>query len=214
MALDKPYCTLEDVQKETKNSSSSDTSWYQNQINLASRYIEDYCNTDFRYQDYSSTAYTVPRAHVLEDEVHFPWPILTITGVWVYSDHTESPADADKYEDDTYYFRAGEFVLYKQGAVSFPQPGAIFGTYPFIQNMDIKGTFGYALDGSNPDTAPPPTMPAAVRRACTLIAANWSNENRKEEVGLDGARTELLETSVPDEAKMLLHPWRQHSTFF
>ena len=43
---------------------------------------------------------------------------------------------------------------------------------------------------------------------------NLGSENRKEEIGLDGGRTELLETAVPPEAKTLLHPWRQHSTFF
>jgi hypothetical protein len=79
--------------------------------------------------------------------------------------------------------------------------------YPFKMNMELYGVFGYVLDNDNPLELPPPSIPSAVRRACIILAANWSNQNHKQVIGLGGDVTNLLETRVGPEVKMLLDPW-------
>jgi len=75
--------------------------------------------------------------------------------------------------------------------------------YPFRGIIELYGTFGYALDGTN-DQLPPPTMPAAVRRSAVIIASAWSYERAVQQVGLDGSTVNLLDNRITLEVEELL----------
>lgn len=201
MALERPYCIVSDVSSETQNSDAPD-SVYEGAINLASRFIDEYCQTDFWFHDYSSTVLEVPRSWVIGERVTLPWPIITLTGLWVYSDREIGAVDDDKFDFDEYYFEVGKSKIETEGGV--------FGVHPFKLNMELEGTFGYPIVDNE---TPPATLPQSIRRACTLIAANLSGENNKQVVGLDGVVSDMLDTRIPDEAKMLLKRYRLVSNY-
>lgn len=212
VTLDKPYCALLDVQRETKASGSEHDDKYHTAINLASRWIDHHCRRDFQYHDHSSTPLYVPQAWVLEDEVYLPWPIITLTYLAVYADKSDGPDSSDVWEATNYYAEpplpGGLGVTGKikaeQGDGRLGLYGGVFGSYPFRQHMQVKGTFGYeAAD----DETPSDDLPAAVRRACAIIAAAFSNEKHVEQVGFDGTRVELLDNRIPTEARQLLQPY-------
>ncbi len=233
-ALFQPYCTLLEVQQETKNSGSENDDVYRTAINLASRFIEDYCRRDFWFHDHTVDPLQVPRAKVMGDMVCLDWPILTLTDLRVWDRSAGASTPANSLPVEGYYFDPGHCLITREhgtfgGGAGFmegaynPNLGS-FGTnsgrltadthqgahgYPFRLSMELYGTFGYALDTdpTNYLELPPPKVPAAVRRACVILAANWSNENHKQVVGLDGSKTELLETRVGSEVKMLLERW-------
>lgn len=194
MSLSNPYCTLVQLQREIKNTDadSDDTvlAWHQDCINRASRFVDQYTHRDFLFHDYSSTALPVEPRWILGNEIWFPWPIKTLT---------ELTVDEVAQSTEDYTFRAGKrklvnvedlpVVEYQSGYVS------------------VKGTFGY---GTGADTTSPPVdanFPAAITRATVLIAAAFTADNRKEVAALDGTRTSLLDTNIPDEAIRLLNRW-------
>ena len=208
----RPYTTRTEVQKETKNSGSEQDDWYLQCINLASRFVEDRCKRDFWFHDYTSSPYQIDRRRVLGTTFVLPFPIITLTELRIFSDINEPNDNNDVWDTDEYHYVAGERTVYaeaeKSGLGVAGSPGH-FGLYPFRGFLRVKGTFGYALatefeTGFDEDTTPPPTLPAGVRRATTLIAAAISDEMHKEQVGLDGGRVELLDTKIPREALTLL----------
>ena len=203
MPLEQPYCTIEDVGKETKNSDSGQDTWYETIINLASRRVEELTHTDFWFHDHSATPLEVPRRRVLAGRAYLPYPMITLTGVTVFSDRTEGPTGNDVLDLDEFYCLVGERIIQAEGGT--------FGDYPFTLNMHVYGTFGYPLAGTNPTTTPPPTLPSGVRRATTLIAAAWSGENMKEAISLDGGRDEIMDSTIPSEAYRLLRKYTQES---
>jgi hypothetical protein len=209
----RPYTTVADVQRETKNSGSELDDWYQECINLASRYIEDRCKRDFWFHDHTSTPLKVNRRRVMEDRAILPYPIVTLTEVRVFSDIDDPDDGNDVWDTDEYFFEEGERTIHAEAENDWKFSGAPgrFGSYPFRGFLWVKGTFGYPLEtesGADPDTTPPPTLPAGVRRAATLIASAISDELHKEQVGLDGVRVELLDTRIPKEATYLLERYR------
>lgn len=58
--------------------------------------------------------------------------------------------------------------------------------------VQVYGTMGYQ------------EVPFEIQRACTLIAANLTVQNRKEIINSDGGRDSVLQTKIPDEALTLL----------
>lgn len=205
MPLERPYCSLLDVQQETKNSGSELDEVYATAINLASRWVDGHCQRDFWFHDHASSALAVPRSRVLEDMALLPFPILTLTEVACFTDITAGPTAADVLAAEDYFFEVGSPVL--------TQEAGVFGQYPFKGFLRLKGTFGYPLSATDPTITPPPTIPPDVRRAATLIAAAFSDENHKEQTGLDGQRIALLDTQIPIEARTLLKPWREVSNY-
>lgn len=195
-SLFRPYCSLADVQKECRNSKDINNDWFALCINRASRWIEEHCQRDFWLHDHASSPLRVPRQSVMSDEVHLLWPVLTLTKVAVVAQGNTAPTAADELASTDYYFEVGSRIITCDGGV--------FGPYPFKGVMELTGTFGYEV---TTEEVPPTNIPQGINRACSLIAAAWSSEKRIEQIGLDGAKIELLETTVPKEARLLLQRW-------
>lgn len=188
--LANPYCSLDDVQKELRNTDEVLEDTIIVAINQASRFIDDHCETDFLFHDYSASAYTVPRKRVIADSIFLPWPIVTLT---------EVISDGDSFDmgDDIYYEVGGREIQSLDGD---------FADYPCTLAVTVKGTFGYEADSATEVAA---TLPPHVRRAATLIAAAWTGRYQKEQVSADGLVQQLLLTDVPQEALRLLKRHKQ-----
>lgn len=191
MALERPYCSVQDVQLETKSSENELTSLYEASINRASRYIDAHCKRDFWFHDHTESPFIVPRNLVLGSHVALPYPILTISEVRYTTDASEASSAEQAVDAADYYFEVGKCSLHISSAVD----------YPFFGRVEVYGELGYAV---TLDTEVPVGLPSSVRRACTLLAAAWSNERRVEQVALDGSRTSLIDSSVPKEVPVLL----------
>lgn len=220
--LDKPYCSLLDVQKETKNSGTELTDWYNTCINTASRWVEEHCRRDFRFHDYSEgeDPLIVPRRWIMGDTVYLPWPIITITKLWVYSDRIIGKTDSDLWAATDYYFETDERK--QLGKISseagefgeFPRRGIRhFVSHPFRPNMVLEGTFGYPnADAEGVDeTTIPLGLPSSVRKATAVIAATMSMERRLEQTNLEGNRIELIELNIPRDVYKMLDKFRDFS---
>lgn len=207
VTLEKPYCTLLDVQSETKNSGTENDDLYLSCINAASRYIDTYCRRDFWFHDYTTTAYRVPRGSVIGNSIALPFSIIDLTEVRYVADATVTPSSAHTLSEIEYYFEEGRSTISISSTVEI--------NYPFDGRMEVYGEFGYSLslDENNDPivTQPPYDIPAAVRRAATIIAAAWSNERRLESVALDGSKSSILDNTVNKEVFSLLERFVRRS---
>ncbi len=209
-----PYCTIEEVQVETVNANLDGDldDLFASYINQASRMIDEICGTDFLYHDHLTTSFLVKPKNVFEKEIHLPFKILSLT---------ELKIDGEVVDVDKYFFIDGEKmirVVEANPATNYPFNKVecwgdnVFAYYPFKGRCEIKGTFGY----TSPDSEEPPTdLPSEVRRACVLIAAAWSAERRVDRVGIAGEVSNILDTSIPEEARRLLRRYslRRLTTF-
>lgn len=237
MLLDKPYCSLADVQRETKSSDPALDSIYNSAITAASRWVEQHCHRDFWYHEYTEeNPYVVPRSRVLGHSIFLPFPILRVDDIWVYSYSETGKTDNDKLEAGEYYFntsgyetytlysRYGDFAPYTSPAEAHTgnryqpyyngnnnNPSNFPSNYEntYHSFVELAGCFGYELDTENPDTTPPLTIPAGIGRATAIIASAWSGQLSKDDVGLDGVVASVLDTKIPSEAYKLLKPWVQ-----
>ena len=202
--LERPYATVDDVTRETKSSDSELTVLYEDAITAASRWIDEYCDTDFWYHVFGESssgssgssdpvdAWVVPSGLILDYEVCMPWPVISLTDIEV---------NGEPVAEDDYWFENGKKIIYFESKLHWQSKRR----GPTIK---VMGAFGYPLDLENPDTTPPPTLPSSVKRACVLIAAAWSGELHKVQMGLDGSRLEMLDNRIPSEAKTLLSVFR------
>lgn len=207
VTLERPYCTLADVQLETKNSGSENDDLYLNCINAASRYIDTYCRRDFWFHDYTTTPYRVPRSAILGNDIVLPFGIIDITEIRYMADSTVSSSPDFALSEIEYYYVPGRTIINISSTVQI--------NYPFDGKMEVYGTFGYnlALDADDEPilTQPPTDIPAAVRRAATIVAAAWSNERRLESVALDGSKSMVLDNTVNKEVFSLLERFVRRS---
>ena len=183
----RPYTTVDDVCAEMRVSSGEYTTKITDAINLASRWVDDFCGRDFWYHDYSTSAY---ETKCFDCTIVLPWPILSLVSV---------EARGVVYSDEIYWSDRTIDVGYHSD---------VFSELMRWEFVRVFGTFGYALQQSSPNTNPPVSIPASVRRATTLIAAAWTGEYRVEQVGLDGQRVSVAESKVPSDAKLLLSPFK------
>ena len=194
------YCSLEALQKETGNSDEDLESWFEECIISASRWIDDYCYTDFLAHDYSVNGYTLASAEAVGGELFVPWPIQTLEEVksgdlvvheslyeWVVGKRSIRLLDGSNWiaKNQPRHNSLGYGMGYEIARVGYAMP------------LVVKGEFGY----SEP--------PRAVQTACCRIAAAWSHEKRREKVAMDGTRTSLLDERIPEEATMLLKRFRR-----
>jgi hypothetical protein len=207
VTLERPYCTLADVQLETKNSGSENDDLYLACINAASRYVDTYCRRDFWFHDYTTTPYRVPRSSVLGNDIVLPFRIVDISEVRYMEDSTVTSSPDFALTEIEYYFEEGRYIINVSSTRQI--------NYPFEGRVEVYGEFGYtlALDSNNDPvlTEPPSDLPAAVRRATTIVAAAWSNERRLESVALDGSKSMILDNTVNKEVFALLERFVRRS---
>jgi hypothetical protein len=194
--LNKPYCTLLQLQKELKNTDADDEDaikdWHHDCINRASRLIDEYCQRDFWFHDHSSTVLEVPARQVHGRRIDLDSPIITLTEIVI---------DGDVIHVDDYRFNVGDMAITYLAHVPFID-------YEANTWLTLKGTFGYTIASS---TQPPTDakFPEGVRRACIIMAAAMTGDLRKEVQALDGTKVSLLDTSIPKEAKSFLQRHRR-----
>ena len=212
----RPLTTLREVQKETRNVDTAQEDWFKECINTASRAIEAMTRRQFWYFDYSSTPLIVKESWVVMSRIYFPWPIITLTEITNLG-FVIPPAEY-AYEGGvvqglrwwTTYRNRPNYSYTGFDATPIGRSddyGGIFavGSTGLLDNpLTIKGTFGWPLAATDPTTTPPPTLPADLRRAATLLAAAWTMFNRRELVGYDGNKQTLLDSRIPKEVKDIL----------
>tara|TARA_R110002153_G_scaffold84197_2_gene211024 strand:+ start:15295 stop:15924 length:630 start_codon:yes stop_codon:yes gene_type:complete len=207
MSLSQPYCTVSDVKRETKSSDSELDATYIEAINFACRWIDSYCGRDFWFHDYlaEGSTYLVPRNRVIGGMAILPFPVVSVTGIWVLDKKSDVPADVYEVDSDDYLWTEDDPIITVEESE--------FGVEPLKQFLRISGSFGYTLDVADPTGTPPPTVPTAIRRSATLIAAAWSGEMSKDEIGLDGSRVEMMDSRIPLDAMKLLKPFKEVSMY-
>ena len=193
--LDRPYCTLAEVQSHISNSKEAEEAWLRECINRASRFIEEFTHTDFRFHDHASSPLTVDRKWVTGGYVFLPWPVITLTAV----------------TDDTTVLVAGEDYRFGAGSREIVR-ASNWVLHPIEDLVTLTGTFGYQEEAATPNELPCIGIPTSVRQAAIEIASALSGKNRREMIGLDGNKQSVLERDVPKQALRLLRRY-QHRFF-
>lgn len=188
-----PYCSLTDVQRETKQSRSEYTEWFNECIQRASRWIDAHCLRDFKYHDHRAEWYEVSNKGVMFDTIYLPWPVLELDELRI----------SGKVLAATDYLIDGR-VIYTRNTIRLER---------VTRAVAVKGTFGYVYplkEGVLDTTQPPVDIPEKVRRACTMIASAFTVELRREVIGQDGNQGQsVLDTRVPNEAKTMLASYKR-----
>jgi len=176
-----PYCTVAEVQKELRNTDSALNAELETAINQASRWIDDYKGRDYFLHDHSVSALVIRATDgdIVQDELFLPYyPIITLTSVTVkgttWTENTDFVRDTRR---NRLISVDGEWDLSE-----------------VTDKVDIVGKFGYDQASS---AAVPTGLPLHINKAAILVAAAFSGHNRKEAVGLDGGKTEVIEKDIP-----------------
>jgi len=188
MPLINPYCTLTEVQRDTGNSDADLVDQFEDSINLASRWIDEYTHTDFLTKDYSVTPYVVSLKDIIKDKVFVPWPIITLTKI---------TAAGVTILADEYIFNVNERDIRRRSGEAWVSKTNYPTSTGYAEPIELTGTFGWA------------EPPAAVRIACIQIASVLTHEKRRERVGMDGGRTSVLDENIPKEAKEYLKRFKR-----
>ena len=181
-----PYCTLAEVQKESRNADSAQVDWFKTCINSASRWVDEYTQTDFLYHNHASTALDVKYSFVIGRTITLPWKILTLTEI-VQDDIVLDPD----------YYRFDLRTIYAE---------TDFVPFDWKSNISVKGTFGYVQSASD---VPPTDIPPSVTRATVLLACAWTMFTRREVIGYEGGKESLLDSRIPKEVPMLLKAFKK-----
>lgn len=198
-ALYRPYCTLEDVQRETQNVDTGEVlDKFIDCINGASRFTDEYCRRDFWFHDHSQTPILVP---VIGHSAFMHWPILELSGIQLGTE--------DTILTEGYTFNASVIDL----TDARNRFGKLKG---LVRSVKVYGKFGYQLVEADltatppiiPEEHPPVNLPYSIRKATALIASAWSGEYTKDRIGIDGQRVSVSETRIPLEATKLLSMYR------
>ena len=199
MAVYNPYCTSEDVQLHIKNNDLA-VALVENAISEASRYVEEYTGRFFHKYDYSVDGYPVPSVDFIEGKhIYLPFPIISINelqinGSSISTDNYSFPVKPVKYNHRSVIEITTEKTSDFLGQVTTLE----------TENALVKGVFGFTAS-SSVDVPDDIQFPSGIRRATTLIASIFTENNRKEQVTLDGSRTSLATFTIPDEAHSILN---------
>lgn len=187
MALLNPYCTVAQVQDEIDNDDSGLSGQIEQAINHASRVIDRHKRRDFFLHDYTSAPLQLSNFDdaVFGNQLFLPYaPVITLTQV-------EECGDVLTLNED-YVIKNG--ILWRLSAdwsIGEPPDDVI----------KLTGKFGYDQASS---AAVPTGIPLDITQACILIAAAFSGNNKKEIIGLDGNKEEVIDKKIPKTAMDLL----------
>jgi hypothetical protein len=142
VTLLRPYCTLEEVRVECKNSTTDNDELYLRCINLASRYIENICKRDFWFHDHTTTPFRVPRSQVLGNEISLKSPVRTLTDVRVWFDPRLETSVEYSLKPEEYYFEEDS------DTISIEPHYTWRGGWAPMQALGNTGNTGYAGEPS------------------------------------------------------------------
>ena len=233
--LYRPYTTLAKVKNECRVSTEEITNddWFKECINDASREVERITGREFWYFAYTTLAkLTVKPWWVHGNTIYLPWPVITLTGVYLGTDEDQmdtgdyayTTCDKDGYGAQVFRADGVHWTGYNRTIDEYegevvttqrkdPSKGFLGVNFemddydPTAHVIKMVGTFGYAI--TEDATVPPASMPQNVTRAATLIAAAFSGYNRREVLSYTGERVSLADSRVPEEAMKLLKAARR-----
>ncbi|HNX05131.1 MAG TPA: hypothetical protein PKI32_06495 [Opitutales bacterium] len=207
-----PYCTLSDVQNECENHDSESAVSMMDAINVASRYIDSYCRRDFLWHDASSVPFVVPESMIVRETIFLPWPMAELSKITSLKDGVEETIDPKDFRvrvnvgsSTTRIIRAGKWVESVNVDIEGMTRGSIIALPPEIR---IYGKFGFAPVAESVTDAPSPSLPGNVRRACTVIAAVWSGNLRKQVHDFNGGSTTVTQKAIPSAVMEMLDALR------
>lgn len=195
VTLLRPYCTEAEVRAVCGNQDAGVADKIRTALNNASRFIEELLKRDFVLHDYTSGSPLVIRRvavqpSIIGSEMFLPLsPIITLTSV------TE---DGDLLVESDDYVYDGPLGIIKR--ITASGCDANWG-----EEISLVVKLGY--DNSADAEAPAATLIGPIRQACAMIAAAWSGENRREQIGFDGKKVPLTDKTIPKEAWDLLCPF-------
>lgn len=214
--LDRPYCTLSEVQDETQNNRPEDIEILSRAINRASREIDEYLRRDFLFRDNASVPLSVPLSYCAENVIFLPWPVLTLTEISIVV--PPDPAAVLPSTDYTFensilsatskIFRAGSW----KAADSYGKVGILPSRSMGLPiQILLKGTFGYVpaqKDSENDFSQPAIGIPQSIRTACAVLAGIRSGKLKKEIVDLNGQRNSVTTRTIPKDVADMLARYR------
>ena len=198
MAVEYPYCTVSDVKSYIRNSELADSD-YELAISLASRQIDILCGRNFSSHSYLSEFYELDSSNISRDFIYFNFPIKTITALEVSNglagDFVLQDTDDYRYIPKSKANRIEEsYKVYNLGM-------RLLDNNENVNRVRVKGQFGFEVKDSS---SMPTDLPPSIRRATTILSGVYTNQSRREEVGLDGSRVSLLESEIPNEVYKLI----------
>jgi hypothetical protein len=186
VALKNPYCTLAELCQELKcdvpTSGNDPFDELQTAINNASRYIDRYKGRDYYQHDYSSSALIFDQfsSDVFGDTIFLAGPCFVLSEVKEAGTVLVSGTD--------YCLADGDMTLRRLGGEWQPsRPDAL---------VEVKCKLGFTQT-TDADVPAFSEKFKFIALACRLIAAAISGHNKKEGVGLDGQKFDLIETAIP-----------------
>ncbi|CAB4162560.1 hypothetical protein UFOVP783_64 [uncultured Caudovirales phage] len=162
-------------------------------INAASRMVDQRLGSSVWFQDYSASFYTVDPRDNIGAFIVLPFPIITLTELTQDGEALAGGAYGE-VEDADYTFTVGTRTINSTGG--------------FTGVIKIKGTFGYALDETDPDNLPPPTLHPDINDATIKAAAALSGLWKKTSRSFGGENETVLVQAVPNDVLARLRNMR------
>lgn len=198
MSVTNPYCTVADVQAEIRNDDTDLTSTLERAIGVASRWIDRKMGRDYYQHDFTTTPIelSVLDRCIYEGMLFLPYrPIISISRVVV---------NGTDWTEGTHYMEVTNRKTGEVNCLAVIQPPedarltARVASWPIGYPPDyvtqIYGKFGYAQASA---TVVPTGIPAYITQAAILVAAALSGHNMKDVIGLDGAKTTVIDKDIP-----------------
>lgn len=204
-ALLNPYCTIKDVQTETSNSEADDQLQFIEEINWASRWIDDYCRRDFLPHNCATVPLRVASGWCAENVIYLPMPVISLAKIVV--DGTELASTDYSFENSvprstsriTRVERWARQQTYSGSNRAFVLPPKI----------ELYGVFGFTPETSNPAAKPCVDLPQEIRTVCRVLAAIRSGKVKREFVAPDGSRQVATVRNLPADIRDSLNRYRQ-----
>jgi len=199
-----PYCTLKEVQTETRNDTPDSVADLQSEINWASRWIDDYCRRDFLAHDHASSPLSVLSGWCAENVIYLPMPVRTLTKITV--DGVELATDQYTFENSVPRSTAKIIRIGR-----WQKQQAYFGsnrTFALPPRIELTGVFGFTPATTTPLAVPCTDLPQEVGTVCRVLAAIRSGLVKREFVAADGSRQVATVRNLPPDLTGSLNRYR------